>query len=103
LPVFFISTDEFYPELKELARRTGYGSVDAGTRGDFLVAKPEGDFINLQDLMSVILKYRFALTTPIEVVYRESYAEVLVMLALTLIATSVIWKKTFPGSLTELE
>src|SRR3989338_157905 len=103
LPVFFISTDEFYPELKELARRTGYGSVDAGTRGDFLVAKPEGDFINLQDLMSVILKYRFALTTPIEVVYRESYAEVLVMLALTLIATSVIWKKTFPGSLTEFE
>lgn len=103
LPVFFISTDEFYPYLKVLAMRTGYGPEGSGTRGDFLMARQEDDFANMQDLMSTILKHRFSQTVPIEVRQRESYSEFLVFLALTFIAASVVWKKLLTRSLTELE
>lgn len=103
VPWYFLSTDEFYPELARLARLTGYGPIGSKNRGDFLMVKQEGDFAEMQALMSRILQSRLDATVKTTVERRESWAPTFAIVALTLLAFSVVWKKTFSRSLTESE
>ena len=75
VPFFYLSTDEFYPELKRLARLTGSGTADSGSRGDFLMVKKDSDYTQMSELVSAILKARFSQKKTIHTLRRESYAE----------------------------
>ena len=102
-PFFYLSTDEFYPELKHLARRTGSGPLDGPNRGDFIMVKKDGDYEQMSELVSAILKARFSQKIAINVLRRESYAEWCVALALFFFITSLWWNKSFARSLTDAE
>lgn len=103
IPVYFISTDEDYPELKRLARRTGFGPASGPHRGDFRVVRREGDTYLIDEMVSGILQSRFGLTTPTYETRRESYADVALELALTLALLGVLWNKLVIRSLTDQE
>ena len=102
-PFFYLSTDEFYPELKRLARHTGSGPPDGPNRGDFFMVKKDGDYAQMSELVSAILKARFSQKITVNVIRRESYAEVCVGIALVLFIVSLWWNKTFARSLTDTE
>ena len=91
LPVYFISTDEFHFEMKKLAVATG---------GDFVVVK--GGLGNMANLVSDILKKRFAEVSQRKVVRRESYAETLTFMALIFVSVSLLLKKTISRTLTDI-
>ncbi|MDO8561032.1 MAG: hypothetical protein Q7R91_02355 [bacterium] len=103
IPVYFISTDEDYPELKRLARRTGFGPAGGLQRGDFKIVRKEGDAYLIDEVMSGVLKSRFGLTVPTYETRRESYADLALELALTFALFGVLWKKLVVRSLTDRE
>lgn len=102
-PFFYLSTDEFYPELKDLAQRTGWGEQDGPGRGDFLMVKSENDYAQMSALMSRILRERFSMKIQHSIVQRESYAEWFTGVALFFFLLSIWWKKSFGRSLTDIE
>jgi len=102
-PWYFLSSDEFYPELARLARLTGYGLAGGNNHGDFLMVKREGDFAQMQDLVAQILQSRLGRTVPVKSERRESWAVPLAIAILTLLAMSVVWNKWFSRSLTTSE
>ncbi len=94
IPVYFLSTDEHYPELQRLARRTG---------GEFLMVRKEQDEYLIEELVTKILASRFSITVPTYETRRESYADLMLELALTLMVFGVLWKKFVARSLTDPE
>ena len=103
IPVYFLSTDEEYPELKRLARRTGFELPEGSYRGDFLMVRQEKDEYLIEELMARLLKSRFGLSVPTYEERRESYADFFLELSLTFIAFGVLWRKLVSRSLTEQE
>lgn len=105
IPVYFLSTDEDYPELKRLARRTGFGPLGGPYRGDFLMVRKEENEYLIDELVSGILASRFGLTTPTYESRRESYADLAIELALTFLGFGILWKKCVASarSLTDQE
>lgn len=103
IPVQFLSTDEDYPELKLLARRTGFGPPGGPQRGDFRVVRKEGDVYLIDEMLSGILESRFGLTVPTFETHRESYADLMLEISLTLLTFGVLWKKILARSLTDAE
>ena len=91
LPIYFISTDEFHLEAKKLAVSTG---------GDFVVIR--GGLANMANIVSDILKKRFASRVQIKITRRESYAELFALMALIFISTSLLLKQTISRSLTDV-
>ena len=102
-PFFYLSTDEFYPELKRLARLTGHGEPDAASRGDFLMVKKEGDYAQMSELVSAVLKGRFSERVLVRATRRESYGQWCVLAALFFLFLSIGWKKSGARSLTDKE
>lgn len=102
-PFFYLSTDEFYPELKRLARLTGWGEPSAASRGDFLMVKKEGDYAQMSELVATILKGRFSERVSSRATRRESYAEWFLVVALFFLLLSIGWKKSIARSLTDTE
>ena len=103
IPVYFLSTDEEYPELKRLARRTGFELSEGSYRGDFLMVRQEKDEYLIEELVTKLLKSRFGLSVPTYEERRESYADLFLELALTFIVFGVFWRKLVSRSLTEQE
>jgi len=103
IPVYFLSTDEEYPELKRLARRTGFELPEGSYRGDFLMVRKEKDEYLIEELMEKLLKSRFGLSVPTYNERRESYADIFSELALTILALGILWRKFVARSLTEQE
>ena len=102
-PFFYFSTDEFYPELKRLARRTGSGAPDSPNRGDFFMVKKDRDYAQMSELVGEVLKARFSQKVTTHVLRRESYAELCVGAALCFFLMSIWWNKSFARSLTDTE
>lgn len=100
MSVYFISTDEFHPELKRLARATGSGPVGGKQRGDFLVVKKERDYYNIEELIINILRERLGRVVLVPVERRESYGEWFVVLGLTSLVIAVVLQQTISRSLT---
>ncbi|MBI4135013.1 MAG: hypothetical protein HY471_02825 [Candidatus Sungbacteria bacterium] len=103
IPVYFLSTDEEYPELKRLARRTGFELPEGSYRGDFLMVRREKDEYLVEELVGKLLKSRFGLSVPTYEERRESYADLFLELALTILMFGVLWRKLVARSLTEQE
>ena len=103
VPFFYLSTDEFYPELKRLAQLTGSGPPNGPNRGDFLMVKKDGDYAQMSEIVSTILKTRFSQKMAVNVIRRESYAEWCVAAALFLFVMSLWWNKHIARSLTDRE
>lgn len=102
-PWYFLSTDEFYPELARIARLTGYGPAGGKNRGNFLMVKRESDFAHMRELMSHILQSRLGTAVPVKVERRESWAGPFAFAILILLSISVLWNKLFSRSLTTSE
>lgn len=100
LQVFFISTDEFHLELKQLARLTGFGEEGGKHRGDFLVVKQGDDFKSMTELVDDILRARFSLTTTEKTWRRESYSEWFIALSLLFALLVVVSRLITSRSLT---
>ncbi|MDO8591146.1 MAG: VWA domain-containing protein [bacterium] len=103
IPVYFLSTDEHYPDLQRLARRTGFGPLGGPHRGEFLMVRKEQDEYLIEGLVTKILASRFNITIPTYETRRESYTDLMLELALTLAVFGVLWKKFVARSLTDLE
>lgn len=103
IPVHFISTDEDYPELKRLARRTGFGPIGGPQRGDFRVVRKEGDIYLIDEMVGAILQSRFGLSVPTYETRRESYSDLAIEIILTLALFGVMWNKLVVRSLTDPE
>ena len=103
IPVYFLSTDEEYPELKRLARRTGFELPERSYRGDFLMVRREKDEYLIDELMAKLLKSRFGLSVSTYEERRESYADLFLELALTILVFGILWRKLVERSLTERE
>ena len=105
IPVYFLSTDEDYPDLKRLARRTGFGPLGGPYRGDFLMVSKEKNEYLVDELVSRITRSRFGLTVPTYESRRQSYADLAIELALTFLGFGVLWKKCVASarSLTDQE
>lgn len=102
LPVFYLSVEDYHPELKRLARLTGFGPVDGGNRGDFLIVRREHDFAHIEDLVRRILEARFQMTATRSIERRESYSELCVRLALIFLVLGLVLQKTAARSLTDI-
>lgn len=103
IPVYFLSTDEHYPELQRLARRTGFGPPGGPSRGEFLMVRKEQDEYLIEELVTKILASRFSITVPTYDTRHESYADLMLELVLTLAVFGVLWKKLVARSLTDSE
>ena len=103
IPVYFISTDEDYPELRRLARRTGFGPLGGPQRGDFLMVRKEGEGYLIDEMLRGVFQSRFKLTVPTYEERRESYADLALEIALTLVIFQVLWRKLVTRSLTDYE
>lgn len=102
IPVFYLSVDEYHPELKRLARLTGFGPADGKHRGDFLIVRREHDFVHIEDLAATILEARFSMTVSNTVERRESYAEWCVAAALIFSGLGLLLQITVARSLTDI-
>ena len=103
IPVYFLSTDEHYPDLQRLAKRTGFGPLGGPHRGEFLMVRKAQDEYLIEELVTKILTSRFSVTVPIYEKRRESYADIILEIALTLMVFGVLWKKLVVRSLTDPE
>lgn len=103
IPVYFISTDEDYPELKRLAVKTGFGPSGGPHRGNFLMVRREKDEYLIDKIVSGILNSRFGMKVSSYESRRESYAGLAIELALTFLVFGILWKKYVARSLTDVE
>lgn len=103
IPVYFFSTDEYYPELHRLARRTGFGPENGPHRGDFLMVRKEQEEYRIEELVDKVLASRMGMTIPAYEKRRESYADLILELILTLAVFGVLWRKLVVPSLTDPE
>lgn len=103
IPVYFLSTDEYYPELQRLARRTGFGPPGGLHRGDFLMTRKEQEEYLIEELVTKILSSRFNIAIPAYEMRRESHSDFILELILTLSVFGVLWKKFAARSLTDSE
>lgn len=103
IPVYFISTDEDYPELKRLAVRTGFGPLGGQHRGNFLMVRREKDEYLIDEIVGGILKSRFGMKIPISESRRKSYSGLAIELSLTFLGFGILWKKYVARSLTDIE
>lgn len=102
LPVLYLSVDEYHPELKRLARLTGFGPADGPQRGDFFVVRREHDFVHIEELVERIIGARFTMTVSHSVERRESYGELCVQAALIFCGLGLLLQKTVARSLTDI-
>lgn len=102
VPVFYLSVDEYHPELKRMARLTGFGPSDGKNHGDFLIVRREHDFVHIEDLVATILQARFSMTVSNTVERRESYAELCVQAALIFSGLGLLLQVTVARSLTDI-
>lgn len=103
IPVYFISTDEDYPELKRLAVKTGFGPMGGSHRGNFLMVRREKDEYLIDEIVSGILSSRFGMEIPYYELRRKSYAGLAIELSLTFLVFGILWRKCVARSLTDLE
>lgn len=102
LPVFYLSVEDYHPELKRMARLTGFGPPDGDHHGDFLIVRRERDFAHIEELIERILKARFNMITTRSVERRESYGELCVQLALIFSTCGLVLRHTLARSLTDV-
>lgn len=102
LPVFYLSVEDYHPELKRLARLTGFGPSDGDYHGDFLIVRRERDFAHIEELVGRILEARFNMTISHPVERRESYGELCVLLGLIFSVLGLVLRHTIARSLTDI-